>query len=303
MKLIVFCFIWSIVIPPNANGEPLEIEKTIELKKPELPPFHHVVDVKPSKLRKIDKQLKLGDKGELVCSTCHGLKDIDKTPIEEVDLEAKNFLHDGPYKPLTDFCYRCHDKKANTRENIHILLDEKGEIKKKQCEYCHEEVPDRKKKLALKDLKLRLPMNTICYGCHLKAPHFNAVEHQVKPESKEMLEHLKKMRKKHDIYIPLSDQGEVMCISCHTPHQRGVIDINRPAGKQVKNDDLEKGISYQDHPWAKVFEADKAKRLEQLNQKLKTDYKLSYQRIEKEALLRLPAKNGELCLTCHFFDQ
>jgi uncharacterized Zn-finger protein len=285
------------------NLNATEKQKEAAEKKLELPPFHHVVKVKPSKTRKIDTKLKLGEKGELVCSTCHGLEDIDKTPVKDVDTEAKDFLQGGPYKPLTDFCYRCHDKEANTRENIHILLDENGEIKKQQCEYCHEEVPDREKKLSLIELKLRLPMESICYGCHLKSPHFNAVEHQVKPESKEMLAHLKKMRKEKNIFIPLSAKGEVMCVSCHTPHQRGVIDINKPAGKQVDNDDLKEGITYQKHPWTEVFEADKTVRVKALNQELKTDYKLSYQRIDKEALLRLPAKNGGLCLSCHFFEQ
>ncbi len=280
-------------------------EKKIESgkDKPELPPFHHIIDVKPTKQRNIDKQLKLGDKGELVCSTCHGLEDIDKTPVKDVDTEAEDFLHGGPYKPLTDFCYRCHNEKANTRKNIHILLDDKGEIKKEKCEYCHKEVPDREKKLELKELKLRMPMETICYGCHLKSPHFNAVEHQVKPESKEMVKHLKKMREKHAVFMPLNEKGKVMCITCHTPHQRGVIDVKKPAGKQVEIEDLEKGITYKDHPWAEVFKADKADRMDELNKKLKSNYKLSYQRIENEALLRLPAKNGKLCLSCHTFDE
>ncbi len=297
MRLLLLCLLWGIV--PNL----IAVEKLEKDEKPELPPFHHVVGVEPSENRKIDENLELGEKGELVCSTCHGLEDIDETPIEDVDTEADNFLHDGPYKPLTDFCYRCHDEKANTRENIHILLDDKGEIIKKKCEYCHEEVPDRKKDLKIDQLKLRIPMDTICYGCHLKDPHFNAVEHQVKPESEDMVEHLKKMREKQNIFIPLSEKGKVMCVSCHTPHQNGVIDVNKPAGKQVDNDDLKKGITYKDHPWSAVFAADKAERLDELNKKLKTDYKVSYQRIEKEALLRLPAKNGELCMSCHDFER
>ncbi len=295
-KLVIFLLLLSSVVNAEKKTE-------ADKDKPELPPFHHVVEVKPSKDRKIDEKLELGEKGELVCSTCHGLEDIDKTPVEDVDTEAKDFLHGGPYKPLTDFCYRCHNEKNNTRENIHILLDDDGEIKKEQCEYCHKEVPDREKKLELKDLKLRMPMETICYGCHLKSPHFNAVEHQVKPESKDMVKHLKKMRKEQAVFIPLSEKGEVMCISCHTPHQRGVIDVNKPAGKQVEIEDLEKGITYKEHPWAEVFKADKADRMDELNKKLHSNYKLSYQRIENEALLRLPAKNGTLCLSCHDFEK
>ncbi|MCK5889256.1 MAG: hypothetical protein KAG19_04880 [Methylococcales bacterium] len=296
-KLLIVCCLWVSVLNAAETTEPEKEEKL------ELPPFHHVVGVKPSEGREIDEKLKLGDEGELVCTTCHGLKDIDKKKVEDVDSTDKDFLHGGPYRPLTNFCYRCHNEKSNTRENIHILLDEDGEIKKKQCEYCHEEVPDRDAKLEIKDLKLRIPVEKLCFGCHLKDPHFNSVEHQVEPAEEGMIKHLKEMRKKQNIFIPLSEKGEVMCVSCHTPHQRGVIDVNKPAGKQVKIDDLKEGVTYKKHPWGEVFEADKADRMKALNKDFKTDFKVSYQRIEHEALLRLPAKNGELCLSCHTFDQ
>lgn len=129
--------------------------------KIELPPFHHIVGVKPSDAIKVPNKFKLGDKGELICATCHGLKDIDKTPIDEVDKEAADFLVGGHYRNLTGLCYQCHDEQKTQRENIHILLDEHGEIKKKQCTYCHEEVPDRDKKLSIAELKLRLPMQSL----------------------------------------------------------------------------------------------------------------------------------------------
>lgn len=272
-------------------------------KEIELPPFHHVVGVKPSNERQLDKKFKLGDDGELVCTTCHGLNDMDKTPIDEVDTEDPEFLREGPYKPLTGFCYQCHDKKANTRDNIHLMLDEKGDIKEEQCKYCHEDVPDREKDLKIDELKLRLPMESICFGCHLKDPHFNSIEHQVEPSREAMLKHLKKMRKELNIFIPLSDKNEVMCVSCHTPHQRGVIDVNKPAGKQVENPDPKLRVSYEKHPWNAVFTADKDLRLQEFNKNSNSQEHLSYQRIKQESLLRLPAKDGQLCLACHTFER
>jgi len=275
---------------------PLKAEDKIEL-----PLLHHLVGVKPSDAIKVPDKFELGDEGELICATCHGLKDIDKTPVDKVDKEAADFLVGGRYRNLTGLCYQCHDEQKTQRENIHILLDEHGEIKKKQCTYCHEEVPDRDKKLSVAELKLRLPMQNICYGCHLKDPHFNAVEHQVKPAQKEMLERIKKQSEKLGILVPLSDKQEVICVSCHSPHQYGVIDPEKPAGKQVKNDDLQEGVTYKAHPWNKVFTVDKSDRLTEFNQQHKMNVEFAYQRIVQEALLRLPAKDGQLCLVCHDF--
>ncbi len=270
-------------------------------EKPDLPPFHHIVDVKPSKAIEVPENFILGDDGELICATCHGLKDIDKTPLEKVDKNSADFLVGGSYRRITGFCYRCHDEEKTQRENIHVMLDEQGEIKKKNCTFCHEEVPDRDKKLNFDELKLRISMQQICYGCHLKDPHFNAVEHQVKPAQKEMLERIEKHSQELNILVPLSEKQEVLCISCHTPHQYGVIDPEKAAGNQVFIEDLQAGITYQQHPWDKVFAADKAARVQAFNEQHKMQVQFSYQRITQEALLRLPAKDGQLCFVCHDF--
>jgi len=271
-------------------------------EKPELPPFHHIVGVKPSDAITIPNSFKLGEHHELICATCHGLKDIDKTPIDKLDTESADFLVGGEYRQLTGFCYRCHDEKKTQRDNIHLMLDSQGEIKKKNCTFCHEKVPERDKPQAIKEVKLRLPLQIICLGCHLKDPHFNAVEHQVKPAKEEMLKRIKINSKKQGIIVPLTDKNEVVCVSCHNPHEYGVLDPNTPAGKQVKTVDLEKGVTYQKHSWNAVFTEDKALRLDEFNQKHDMHVKFVYQRIEQETLLRLSAQDGKLCLVCHDFN-
>jgi hypothetical protein len=55
-----------------------------------------------------------------------------------------------------------------------------------------------------------------------------------------------------------------------------------------------KGLEYRKHSWSDVIAADKRERLEKIAATLST-----YQRIEKEVFLRLPAKDGTLCLSCH----
>lgn len=256
---------------------------------------------------------------KIVCKTCHGIKDIENKKFDEVDKLQSDFLRNGPYEQLTDFCYLCHKKEQNQRENIHILLHadlEKDDQKKEQqCLYCHsvvlkeEELEQQELKITDEqkpDLKLRLPVETLCFGCHLKTPHLNALEHQVKI-SDEMLLHLKKNKQLYDVRMPLGNNNQVICVTCHDPHQQGVLKNNIRDERFRVSKDLQEGVSYEEHPWADVYTADKMERLTQHNKHFfqKTGKKsvLNYKRIKNEVLLRLPAKNGMLCIACHDFTQ
>jgi len=276
----------------------------------EMPAMHHLFDVKPSEEISIPDNFPLNKNKQIDCQTCHGIKDMEDQDFEKVDKQDDDFFREGPYETMTDFCYRCHDTKQYQRDNIHKMLDADGKIIKNTCLYCHEEALDPEEDLAEDDkpdqLKLRLSPQNICYGCHLYTPHFNALSHQQKPDE-DMSKRISRYEQEHKIIFPLSDDGKVMCITCHSSHQIDVISQQKPAGKQVINDgmdnDLDKGITYSKHPWNKVFIEDKKNRLDKLNQETDKKHVLNYQRIEKEILLRLPAKDGKLCLVCHEFEK
>ena len=277
-------------------------EVVVEEKKIELPPMHHLVNIKPPKAMKVSDKLPLNDEGEIDCKTCHGVKNIEKTAIDKVDRKADNFHRGGPYKKLTEFCYLCHEKKDYQRPNIHKLLDDKGKYDKKDCEYCHKKVPDPKKEIKRDELEFRLPPQKLCWGCHLKAPHFNALNHQAEPD-KEMRQRIEKSENKHKVILPLDSENKVMCVTCHSPHEPGVIAKDKPAGRQVADVEVEKGVSYKDHSWNKVFVADKELRLRKLAEQSGNVHSLKYQRLQDEVLLRLSAKDGTLCLACHEFER
>lgn len=268
-----------------------------------LPDLHHAVDVDLLKEMRPPVSFELKDGKKLQCKTCHGLDKMDEQPYDKIDKKNRDFLRGGPYRDLEQFCYNCHNKKDHERPNIHVLLDKKGEIVKQNCLYCHKEVHEKRDTLRqTSELQLRLPAETLCLGCHLKTPHLNAVEHDEAKPKDEMKKHMKAQAERHGIILPLSGEGKVMCVSCHAPHPEGVMAAGNPAGKQVKGD-VEKGIKYEDHPWDKVFQEDKRERLEDQQWLSGERFRLPYQRIVSEVLLRMPAKDGSLCLSCHSFEK
>ncbi|BCX89122.1 hypothetical protein MIN45_P1492 [Methylomarinovum tepidoasis] len=276
---------------------------SVAAEKPKVPPLHHLVDIRVPDSMQVDPALPLPADRKLTCPVCHGIKDIDKKDFDKVDKDDPNFLRGGPYRDLTRFCFRCHDQESHQRPNIHAMLDDKGGIRKDHCLYCHEKAPERDRRYRLEEVKLRAPPDKLCWGCHLKTPHLNALEHQVKPSKKVKKQRKTFLRDHPEAILPLTSDGRVTCITCHTPHPPGVIRKDLPAAHQVAGAKVEKGPVYGDSPWEKTLAEDKGARLAELSRKYGRPLTFRYRQIRKEALLRLPAKDGQLCGACHVFDQ
>jgi hypothetical protein len=283
-----------------AADEPATYESTRKL-----PELHHAVGISLPFDWADPKDLPLGKDRGLECRTCHGLKDMEKRRYDRVDTNAPDFLRGGPYPRLEEFCFRCHGREEFARPNVHAMLDDRGQLKEDHCTYCHEAVQkDRDRPLKPAEYRLRLPPEKLCYGCHYKTPHFNAMEHQLAKPKESMRRHMRESERSHGIVLPLSAEGKLMCPTCHTPHQYGVIDPARnPAGTQASRHNPEDRIAYVEHPWAKVIATDKQDRLAELGRRTGETFNLEYRRIDREVLLRLPAKDGTLCLACHEFEQ
>jgi hypothetical protein len=304
LMVLLMCLPWSV----NAGQDDDAWQYQSYKQSKRLPDLHHAVDVKLLPGMAPPKGFALKTGRLLQCKTCHGLDKMDEIPYDQVAIEDPKFLQGGPYQDIEKFCYQCHSDKDNQRPNIHVMVGEKGAIKEQNCLYCHEQVNLRRQEpRQLADVNLRLPIEDVCLGCHLKTPHLNAAEHQeAKPKDK-MKKHMQTSIQKHGIILPLSQDGKVICVSCHAPHPPlGVIDgYKNPAGKQIKADleKIKKGIEYTKHSWDQVYQDDKQQRLADLAFTSGEQYQLSYQRIKTEVLLRLPAKDGSLCLSCHEFER
>lgn len=262
----------------------------------------HPFDIEAPEKMKVSDDLPLGPGRLVVCNTCHDIESIKDIPLESIERTAPDFLRGGPYSEVTDFCYRCHEKKEYKRHNIHNMLDEKGQLKKDSCEMCHLGIPDPEKVRDKKDVRLRLSRDKLCLGCHLKTPHLNSVNHLKKPPE-EMKKIMDASEKRHEIILPLDEEGWITCVTCHSSHEKGVVKEDRPGGRQVAYTTLEKGVAYQESLWNKVFMEDKKIRLKKLEKESGKSLDIKYMQIKEEVLLRLPAKDGTLCLACHEFKR
>ena len=267
---------------------------------PELPVRHHPVEVMIPGNMQLPDEMKPDDRGRIICNTCHGIDNIEKKPRDELNKKDPDFLHGGPYRDLTKFCFRCHDDAEFQRKNIHIQRLKSGKTDKTTCQYCHEEQPDPNNRNARDDLKLRLPPGRICLGCHLKTPHLNAMLHQQEPDDT-MRDYLHRIQDEQGVRMPLDESGKITCITCHTPHQKGVIPADQPGGRQVAESRVEDGVVYSQSKWAPIYATDKEQRLAEFSQEQGRPFALEYKRLAKEVLLRLPAKDGTLCQACHRF--
>jgi len=293
--LFTFCASLSLWLITSVNSHAIDMEKLGELHL-------HPYDIEAPKSMKVAKEFVLREKRLITCKTCHGIKGIMDMNYDDIDKKDNLFLIGGPYSKLNDFCYRCHEKEDYERPNIHKMIDKEGKLIKDNCTFCHRSRPDPEKVKSMDEVQFRLPVEKLCLGCHLKTPHMNALNHLKKP-SEEMKKFMTKSEKKKNIILPLSEAGEISCITCHSPHEKSVVSKDKPAGTQVEDHDVAEGIEYVETEWGKVFAEDKKKRLEKYSKKEGKEFSLEYEKVTKEVLLRLPAKDGTLCLACHTFER
>ena len=270
-------------------------------EKQPLPPLHHVVGIPVPEKMQLPEAFKLDEKGRLNCQTCHGLKDIEETPLEQVDRDDEHFFRAGPYRKLSDFCYQCHDQKAYKRPNIHQQIDQQGGLIEQKCLFCHEKQLDIDKEYEPEAWQLRRKPQQLCVGCHSSSPHLNALEH-IQEVDDELFEKIREAEQNLALLLPL-DGRRIQCITCHSPHQSGVLNKHNPAASQVADRTVDKGVGYIEHSWNQVFQQDKKKRLSEYARLHERPPILNYQKLQFEVLLRLSAKNGELCDVCHSFKK
>lgn len=165
--------------------------------------------------------------GELDCLTCHDIyQQCRDSEADKLLLKGQMLLRGMPYENRLSFCFRCHDEARYPRLNPHKQIDAAGHVMQNTCLYCHTTVPDASH-TTYREVKLIGNYTELCKGCHyLTARQPLHVRHLRKP-TLEVVQHMKEMQKKFKIVLPLDRNGKVTCVTCHNPHQKGLIPDQR----------------------------------------------------------------------------
>jgi hypothetical protein len=178
---------------------------------------HHPLGVKSTPATwKMDFSHTPLEKEAIVCISCH------KPPecLGATGRENPRFLRGGPYNTVEEFCARCHEGKNFSTLNPHDQIDESGEIYQKKCLYCHVTVPGTSS--VSEGMRFTDTLTALCISCHQTGPHPNNMDH-LQPLPKTMRDNLSEYEERRKVRLPLEDDNRVTCITCHNPHERGLI--------------------------------------------------------------------------------
>ncbi len=189
--------------------------------------YIHPVDIKPSseKAKRIPAGFPL-ENGKLSCITCHNIYLQCRKRLFD-----RNSLRGAPYPSRTDFCYQCHAKENYGKLDPHRQINDKGEIIIDRCLVCHLEKPDEKH-ATFKEVKFIGDIEVMCRRCHhIAGNHSGNADHMGIKPSADGLKRMAAMEKKYNTRLPLDENGKMTCITCHNPHEKGVIPDDRPGAK------------------------------------------------------------------------
>jgi predicted CXXCH cytochrome family protein len=153
------------------------------------------------------------------CLTCHTIAEqISDNVIGRTF--NKNFLRQPP-PGVDSICFICHDRERLEQPNLHKLMLKDGKIYEPACLQCHEKVPDAA--AGKSHAPLKQDSDLLCIGCHGKQvrAHPARADHILKmpPDMRQRLPAAKGPAPP----LQLGDYDMIHCVTCHNPHEKGVI--------------------------------------------------------------------------------
>ncbi len=181
----------------------------------------HPVNIRPDKIKVNEKMFPLQN-GKISCITCHDHRCQTKDITEDARTLNPKFLRGGPYANRSEMCYKCHPK--NPRFDAHDQINDEGELVMKTCLYCHTSDPtltDEATSWQQKTL-YTTKMTYLCTRCHQDSPHPASFFHVTTPPDN-IRKNLAIYEIENSISLPLDEAGNVTCVTCHNPHERGAL--------------------------------------------------------------------------------
>jgi hypothetical protein len=234
---------------------------------PEVGPCRHPVNVAPVRTT-IPADAPLPE-GRLACETCHPA------------LPAGTLRWTGDPR-LT--CFQCHAREAFQRFYPHGA-DPQDPVGSRLCLYCHLQQPMP----GTEGVKLRAGVRVLCQGCHRPVPHVGAAEHAgVLGEAMDRRRRVSQDRA--GVLLPLDEQGQMGCGTCHNPHDPAAIPGTEPAGRIAPPEDPVVD--------PQLFGQVLVPTVDERTARAGTQVSIR-KRNRSGSRLRLPLGNGALCLACH----
>jgi len=194
----------------------------------------HPADIQPSEELKnsIPADLPLKEE-KIACTTCHDVyRQCRESRVDKLFPKGDAFLRGAPFATQTAVCFRCHNKEAYKELDPHDQLDGSGTVVTEKCLFCHVEKPDQKRS-GYKDVKLIGDLEMLCVRCHsrVKANRQSLHAIHVRKPSPKVLAKIHEAEEAFNTILPLDAEGKVTCVTCHNPHEKGVIPAEKPAAK------------------------------------------------------------------------
>ena len=198
--------------------------------------YTHPVEIKlsPEKMAAIPAEFPLTD-DKITCDTCHNMA-LQCEPQYGLRHHNKAFLRTDSSLGRTFLCFQCHEKAQFKMFDPHKQLDESGAINEESCLYCHASKPDElhatlaSRQNGEDTIHLVGNLEVLCLRCHndKAGRHPLNKDHLVKPSEKVMAR-MHWSERNLWILLPLNNEGKITCITCHNPHERGVIPTEKAA--------------------------------------------------------------------------
>lgn len=190
----------------------------------------HPVNVIPSRFVTVPPEMPLKE-GRVTCSTCHD------SSLQEGGERAGSprrgnpkFLRGG-FSTRNEFCHRCHTRQLMGLLNPHDQLDAHGRKDEIKCLFCHSSRPEGLPGWMVRRQFDGETVNQLCLLCH---PDRYQNEHPLAPHfvtpSRAVTKALETSEERMGVSFTLINE-RVVCVTCHNPHQEGVMDETEETGK------------------------------------------------------------------------